>query len=1218
MTRKFASHVERVRAVSGSLSGRLFAHAGVRDTDAVSGTSIHVMSATKLTEQASVPVDTAVAALCFLADDLLIAGGASGVLHGIEVTAEAATLRLSAPSLSAPITALARDTTGKTLVATTEDGHVHAFSLVVDGATPRLESLGQRRVSARPLRAAAIDPSGRRVVVAGDDSVVRAVPLQQLADAEIRDMPLGEGGVFALATTDDGRVIAGAADGSIRLAYLDGALDEDNRSGDAGHTGPVRGLQLGPRLSDDNGQPLPARLYSIGDDGVLKSWPIDSRRKPRNVEVGKAGLGALAWLPAGSRAKAEKRGGLLVIADHRRRLSVLTLSQASEIAEDIDRIDGRLSQLREELGARSAKARQAALEALESLPEDDARRMLDRALGKDDTPDVRALAAKLIGRSGRRRSRPALREALNDGHKDVRRAALAALTTLESDAPLAPARAALRSRHPDIRKEALARLPKLRDVSPMVPAMIADRLRDDDAKVRHSALGALEALEPEGSLEPARVALERGPADVRATVLRRLGARGHGHDGAGYALVEDALDDEDAEVRRVGFLVAVAGRPRLAMALRRADGSTHAAMAKLEEQGPLGPDPIDGERTEDDRAPLFAALVCRHADTALRGARGLGVLGDARATGALLQLSREADAGVRREVVGALLASATVMAGDERLRTRLRWLLDDGDESVRGAAYDALKVLAEPQGEPGAVAMAATALTGGHADIRRRALQIVVKLAPGPGKAREHADVLLGHALDDEAEQVRSEAFRTLWAWHGKSPETVLRRATQSRHADIRTRVATELDRQKGEWADTLLQELVRDAVAEVGLAAYKALTDSKNNKTRTKAFASDDAVHLLALGSPRPEVRAAGCERSKKGSADGLRTRLVELLEDESPPVHLAAIEALDHLAPKDQQSFALAFSSKFWALRVRAAELCGKRRDDRAIGPMRALLSIPDGDLNRPSDALRQRGARAMADVGDTASMADYVTLLDDADPRVREAGARGLANAVAPGHERPLVTALSHPDLPVRSWVAEGLARLGDARAVPVLAGTLKHDHRPIRLGAILSFVALGPDGVSGILQGLEDHDREIQDLVFAVVVARDRALAAAGLPPDLLLAAIASSNPEIRLVAARALEARDDAEALGPLAQDLVGPPKPERAAELKKWPSAEQRSALLNVLVAVLASDDPAQRYAAARVLSLRPQPEAFWREAKRLRAPTVASQPDAPPTNWED
>ena len=60
MTRKFAPHVERVRAISGSLSGRLFAYAGFRDTDAVTTSSVHVLSASKLTVQASVGVGSAI------------------------------------------------------------------------------------------------------------------------------------------------------------------------------------------------------------------------------------------------------------------------------------------------------------------------------------------------------------------------------------------------------------------------------------------------------------------------------------------------------------------------------------------------------------------------------------------------------------------------------------------------------------------------------------------------------------------------------------------------------------------------------------------------------------------------------------------------------------------------------------------------------------------------------------------------------------------------------------------------------------------------------------------------------------------------------------------------------------------------------------------------------------------------------------------------------
>src|SRR5690606_7830941 len=126
------------------------------------------------------------------------------------------------------------------------------------------------------------------------------------------------------------------------------------------------------------------------------------------------------------------------------------------------------------------------------------------------------------------------------------------------------------------------------------------------------------------------------------------------------------------------------------------------------------------------------------------------------------------------------------------------------------------------------------------------------------------------------------------------------------------------------------------------------------------------------------------------------------------------------------------------------------------------------------------------------------------------------------------------------------------------------------------------------------------------------------ARASQPPDLLLSALASSHPEIRFAAARILEARMDGDDLGALAQELVGPRKPDKAADMKDWPAEDERRSRLDILVAALASDHPAQRYAATQVLSLRGQALAFWREAARLIGPSAASRPRIPYTNWED
>ena len=131
-------------------------------------------------------------------------------------------------------------------------------------------------------------------------------------------------------------------------------------------------------------------------------------------------------------------------------------------------------------------------------------------------------------------------------------------------------------------------------------------------------------------------------------------------------------------------------------------------------------------------------------------------------------------------------------------------------------------------------------------------------------------------------------------------------------------------------------------------------------------------------------------------------------------------------------------------------------------------------------------------------------------------------------------------------MRSWAGEGLAKLGDLRALPVLAGTQRHDHRPLRIGAIAGFVALGPDGVRGLRQALEDRDREIQDLAFAVIVARDAALADAGIAPDLLVDAMSSPSAEIRFAAARLFERRAAGE---PLDAGAIG--RARRAAQARR-------------------------------------------------------------------
>lgn len=90
-----------------------------------------------------------------------------------------------------------------------------------DSDRPRLREQVKRRLSEQPLRAVTLDPASGSMAVAGaiNDYVL---PLARLGDAEPRVMPCGERGIFALAFTGDGRIMAGCGDGSIRVCFLEG------------------------------------------------------------------------------------------------------------------------------------------------------------------------------------------------------------------------------------------------------------------------------------------------------------------------------------------------------------------------------------------------------------------------------------------------------------------------------------------------------------------------------------------------------------------------------------------------------------------------------------------------------------------------------------------------------------------------------------------------------------------------------------------------------------------------------------------------------------------------------------------------------------------------------------------------------------------------------------------------------------------------------------
>ena len=204
---------------------------------------------------------------------------------------------------------------------------------------------------------------------------------------------------------------------------------------------------------------------------------------------------------------------------------------------------------------------------------------------------------------------------------------------------------------------------------------------------------------------------------------------------------------------------------------------------------------VELELPEDDREPLlddeieplFAALACRAPDAAMRGAGSLLALGDPRAIGAILQLTRETDAGTApardRAPRGRARAVAHRRAPRRAPRVAAR-------RSRRRGPRVRVRRAREDRGTRGVPASSRTPSSRCGLQPRgsasARAADLVRVGAPA---RRQHAraDPLVGDALDDEGARVRNEALRTVWAWHGDDPEVPLDRGAPAGTATVRS-----------------------------------------------------------------------------------------------------------------------------------------------------------------------------------------------------------------------------------------------------------------------------------------------------------------------------------------------------------------------------------------------------------------------------------------------
>ena len=392
------------------------------------------------------------------------------------------------------------------------------------------------------------------------------------------------------------------------------------------------------------------------------------------------------------------------------------------------------------------------------------------------------------------------------------------------------------------------------------------------------------------------------------------------------------------------------------------------------------------------------------------------MLGDPRAFGILLQLSREEDAGTRVGVCRALAA-----LDDPRSIERLRSLLFDDEEAVRDAAFTALSQLhaADP------LVCAESGLNASFEDVRRRGLQALVSQLRKalPKQASEPGWQLLVRALNDSFDSVRSEAFKAaLNLKIGGGGVQTLRFVLQSVHADIRREVLTELMAQAGEeWAWNLLLEFFNDADADLRKEAFQFATK------KTKELGPLET----ALGSHYADARLLGVEGLVKRHSQAAQVVLARALADPDATVRITALRALadDDAMPQLLQ----ALNSPHPDIRIGAATAVARHGNAAALPPLLAIVSAETAAAKSHGARNGSRTSRPRwkdcASWPSSAALPHIIPHLNTKSAGIRKEAARALMISAVPNHSEALRQAMQHSDPEVKYRAALGLAYAGD---------------------------------------------------------------------------------------------------------------------------------------------------------------------------------------------
>jgi ParB family chromosome partitioning protein len=942
--------------------------------------------------------------------------------------------------------------------------------------------------------------------------------------------------------------------------------------------------------------PTGDRLITGSRDSTVKNWPRAGAVKPATLtdEVGR--VVALAVVTQYDDPR------VAVCCDDNT-IRILPINDVDgrfdeDMLEDVDVAHGAVAWVENELADEyDSKQREKAVKQLAEWNDAASLERIAKQLTADKDQSVRVYAAIALGQSSNPRAVTLLEPFVAFNDDKVRIEAFKGLQNRLGASDYRPIDAALKTGKSEVGVLAVKALEPLAKTDDQGLARLTAALDAATWDVRKQALATLEGVFESDSPRASLVALNGTHGDLRALALTRLFDRKMLDRPDALSAVRRRLEDDDAAVRKVAFLLSVEARPQLATFLRSRDEDLHRQLNELEKSDKKQPAASDRAKDKLDDADydtLLQATAGRALDTCLRGAKGLAVLGDPRAFPLLLQLSREEQEYARVEVCRALAA-----LGDDRAVNRLRSLLLDPQPSVRDAAYTAVAKLYTDT----PLSAADAGLAAGHDDVRQRGVQTLLD-ATKRAKPKSDADPAWGlfvRALNDPTAGVRREAFKAvLNQGIGGGGENTLRFALKSIHADVRREVLTEVQAQIGEaWATPLLYEFFNDADPGVRKEAFEFAV--KKNKELPPLEA--------ALKSRYPDARLLAIDGLLKKHTKAAQAVILTALTDGSPDVRQAAVAVLIEDDAKDALTKAL--SAEQPDVRVRAAAALARFGDPAALPVLRELAFAlePDDKLRVPAwKGVAQDALLGLTELGDTSVFPELLKLLDGPHADLRILAGLAFAHCTPPAGLADLRTALGHADPAVRVYAAYALALKWDVTVHPLLA-TPEAEKLLGAAGQLKAVAVLGAPGAVRLAPFLDSADDAVRQRALLVHLLLE--LAGTDGHPDLLLQALSARAPRTRLAAAQGLEAFHDHAAFREFVTKTVNDRGDETA-----W---KVTSDVVDELAAVLAFADPVVRARAVNVMAaFAVKEQAKWTQewgvfAKRFTAQVAAAKAQLKP-----